>query len=261
MQQWFITSVVLAGFGIQVSNAQTTRVASGHVQPASAEQLFALGNESRAQAGVERLQWDPALAAAALKHCWQMTAGGPISHRYAGEPDLTARAGASAAHFSLIEENIAVGLYPATIHQQWLNSPGHRDNMLNRDVDHVGVAVIVSQGMLYAVADFSHSVPVLGPGQVEASIAGLMRVSGIAIRKDSHDARAACGTDRGVPGGLIDGQPMFVMRWQDSDLSHLPPDLVTRVASGRYRQAAVGTCPARSMEGSFTAYRVAVLLY
>ena len=55
--------------------------------------------------------------------------------------------------------------------------------------------------------------------------------------------------------------PRFIMRWQDADLTRLPQALVEKLASGNYRQAAVGSCPAQIAEGSFTAYRVAVLLY
>jgi hypothetical protein len=51
------------------------------------------------------------------------------------------------------------------------------------------------------------------------------------------------------------------MRWQDADLSHLPQALVDRLASGHYHQAAVGSCPTQDVSGSFSAYRVAVLLY
>jgi hypothetical protein len=51
------------------------------------------------------------------------------------------------------------------------------------------------------------------------------------------------------------------MRWQGADLTQLPKPLLDRMASGRYRKAAVGSCPTGSVEGSFTAYRLAVMLY
>ena len=41
---------------------------------AEAGQIFALDNQVRAQAGVGRLDWDPALADAALQHCLRMAA-------------------------------------------------------------------------------------------------------------------------------------------------------------------------------------------
>jgi hypothetical protein len=226
-----------------------------------AEQLLALANQSRAQVGLGRLQWDPALASAAMRHCERMAVEGPIAHRYTGELDLSSRAGAAGAHFSLIEENIAVGPYASTIHQGWLDSPGHRANLLNREIDRVGIAVIAAHGVLYATADYERDVPVLSQPQVEASIASLISASGVAIGNDAGAARAICALDRGVPASERGGQPGFVMRWQDADLSHLPRPLTERLASGQYRQAVVGSCPPKSVEGAFTVYRIAVLLY
>ncbi len=224
------------------------------------EQIFALGNQARAQAGVAKLAWDPALAAAALQHCRRMAAEGPISHRYGGEPDLTSRAAQAGAHFSVIEENVAVGPSPSAIHQAWMQSPGHRENLLNPEVDHVGISVVYSRGVLYAVADFSTAVQNLSPTQVEARVAALIRVSGVSILSDPKLARSACTSDDDLlrsPGA----RPAWMIRWQNSDLSHLPRDLVNQLRSGRFRQAAIGSCPAQDDGGAFTSYRVAVLLY
>ena len=190
-----------------------------------------------------------------------MAAEGPIAHRYGGEPDLSGRAAQAGAHFSVIEENVAVGPSADAIHEEWMQSPGHRANLLSPDVDRVGVAVVAARGVLYAVADYSRAVQQLSAAQVEARVAALMRVSGVAILRDHALARAACTTDEGMPrapGGISRG---FIMRWQDADLTRLPQALVDKLASGKYRQAAVGSCPAQDAEGAFTAYRVAVLLY
>jgi uncharacterized protein YkwD len=229
--------------------------------PAEAEEIRALANEARAQAGVGRLEWDRALAAAALQHCLRMAAEGPISHQYRGEPDLSARAAQAGAHFSVIEENVAIGPSGDAIHEEWMQSPGHRANLLSPDVDRVGVAVVAARGVLYAVADYSRAVEQLNATQVEARVAALIRVSGVAILRDPSLARAACATDEGMPRAPGGPMPGFVMRWQSGDLERLPQALADRLASGNYRQAAVGSCPARNSEGSFTAYRVAVLLY
>ena len=247
--------VVAMAAGVQAQRGEAVP------QPAKAEQLFALANATRAQEGKGKLVWDQALAEAAMKHCLRMAAEGPISHRYGGEPDLTARAGEAGAHFSLIEENIAVGSYPGSIHQGWMNSPGHRANLLNPEIDRIGVAVVAAQGVLFAVADYTRAVAVLSPQQVESTVGGLLRENGVSVRRDATDARAACRMDHGLPALAGTATPQFVMRWQDADLSRLPPELTQRLASGRYRQAEVGSCPARSAEGAFTVYRVAVLLF
>lgn len=230
-------------------------------QRAAAEQIFALANGARTQAGVRRLQWDPALADAALQHCRRMAIEGPIAHRYGGEADLSGRAAQAGAHFSMIEENVAVGPSADVIHQEWMQSPGHRTNLLSPDVDHVGVAAVSARGVLYAVADYSRAVQQMSASQVEAKVAVLISTSGVAVLRDSTLAREACATDEGVPHSATGMQPRFVMRWQDADLKQLPQALVEHLASGRYRQAAVGSCPAQVAEGSFSAYRVAVLLY
>jgi hypothetical protein len=228
--------------------------------PTAAEQLFALANQTRAQTGSGRLAWDSALAAAALNHCKRMAAEGPISHRYNGEADLANRAGHAGAHFQLIEENVAVGPTASMIHDEWMHSPGHRSNLLNPEVDRVGVAVVASRGVLYAVADYSQAVEAMSAREIEGRVAEMIRGSGVSILTDASLARAACATEDGVPRSATE-HPGFIMRWQDSQLAQLPQALMEKVASGRYRRAAVGSCPAEGQEGTFTAYRVAVLLY
>ena len=230
------------------------------LQP-EAEQVFALANRARAEAGAGPLKWDAALAASARQHCLRMAAEGPISHQYAGEPDIAGRANQAGAHFSLIEENVAIGPTPAAIHDEWMHSAGHRANLLNPEVDRVGVALVASRGVLYAVADYERAVPVLAHTEVEAAVAGLLRASGVKVVEDATVARGACVVDRGLPGTKTGMQPRFVIRWQDADLSQLPEALVDRLATGRFREAAVGSCPPQGQEGSFTAYRIAVLLY
>jgi hypothetical protein len=259
--RFFSLSLALAPL-LLLASSQTFAQDSGpaNIQTAD-EQLMALANQARAQAGAGRLEWDPALAAAALFHCRRMAAEGPIAHRYGGEPDLAGRAGHAGARFDLIEENVAVGPSPDAIHDEWMHSPGHRSNLLNPAVNRIGVAVVQSRGVLYAVADYSHNVQSLSPSQVEAHIASLIKVSGVSILSDPSLAREACKSDQGVPHSPGSPTPGFIMRWQGADLNQLPKPLVDRLASGHYRRAAVGSCPAQGLQGSFTAYRIAVLLY
>jgi hypothetical protein len=190
-----------------------------------------------------------------------MAAAGPISHQYAGELNLTERAAQAGAHFSLIEENVAAAATPAAIHSAWMHSSGHRRNLLNPEVDRVGVAVVASRGTLYAVADYERIVAVYSQAETEATIAGLLQNRGVKISRDATAARAACATEDGVPRSRSGPQARFVMRWQNTDLTRLPQELTHELASGNYRQAAIGSCASQGEEGSFTSYRLAVLLY
>jgi len=141
-----------------------------------------------------------------------------------------------------------------------MNSPGHRENLLNPGVDRVGVAVVARGNQLYAVADFGHAVPVLTQEQVEAKVAHMVQASGVAAHGSSEGAREACSLDHGLPASLDNGRPEFIMRWQDAELDRLPGALLDRIATGKYHEAAVGSCPVQSAETTFTVYRVAVLL-
>jgi len=228
---------------------------------ADAEQILALANQARARVGARPLQWDPALAAAALKHCLRMVAEGPISHRYGGEEDLSVRAAEAGAHFSVIEENVAIAPTAAEIHEEWMESPGHRENLLNPEVDHVGIAVVQGRRTKCAVADYSRVVEKKNAAEVETQIATLVAASGVSILRDPSAARATCVEDGGMPPATPGLQPHFVMRWQDAQLDRLPQELAARLQSGRFRMADVGSCPAREVEGSFTSYRIAVILY
>jgi hypothetical protein len=244
-----------------VSPAAHGQAAAGQLVSGAGEKLMALANESRAQTGAGALVWDEGLTAAARDHCLRMAAEGPISHRYGGEDDLSTRAGNAGARFDFIEENVAIGPTPAEIHDEWMHSPGHRSNLLNPEVDRVGIAVVAARGVLYATADYSRGVRALTQTGVEARVASLIHASGLTILTDNAQAREACATDHGLP--VVQGslRPGFIMRWQDSGMDQLPAQLTEKMASHEYHRAAVGSCPAHGVEGSFTAYRVAVLLY
>jgi hypothetical protein len=119
------------------------------------------------------------------------------------------------------------------------------------------VAVMRGQGVLWAVEDFAEEIPALGPEQIEAQVAGLLRQQGVAASA-TPGARAACLLDSGSPPGAA---PRFILRWEAPDASRLPDILLQRVRGGSYRTAGVGACGVDRPGGGFTSYRVAVLLY
>jgi uncharacterized protein YkwD len=250
-----VTPMVLA----QTPWSRPSQIASSNTIQADAWQIVQLANQARAQAGAGPLKWDPALALAARQHCLRMAADNSISHQYPNEPDVSERAAQAGAHFSLIEENVAVAPSPDAIHDAWMHSPGHRANLLNPKVDHVGVAVVAGRNGLYAVADYERAVPVLSQSQIEAQVAGLLH--GVAILPDPTLARKACAAEGAMPRPAFGPRPRFVLFWEDAQLTQLPKNLVDALASGQYHQASVGSCSAQGEEGSFTTYHIAVLLY
>lgn len=234
-------------------------------QDSQSRLLVELTNRSRAEAGLPPLKWDAALGAAAYDHALRMAHEGPISHRYGGEPDLATRASSAGARFSLIEENIAVGNSPAQIQEGWMHSQGHHDNLLNTQIDRIGVALVQAHGVLYAVADYERSVPQLSQAEVESQVGAQLQRSGLKLIADVGPARRYCALDESVSGKAAGVDARFMVRWQSAQIGNLPVELQKKVASGIYRQAAVGACAAQGSDDggppTFSGYRVAVLLY
>lgn len=226
-------------------------------QSAEARQLMQATNEDRAQHGLGPLRWNPALASAAQAHAERMVRAGALSHQYAGESDLAARTGRSGAHFTTVAENIAVASDPETVETEWMNSPHHRDNILDPRLTDIGIGVVRQGNRLWAVEDFSAAVVQMGSSQIEQRVEQLVAEHGIRFVNTSGAARQTCAMEHGFVGP----RPNFVMRWEGTDVSRLPDVLEVKISSGRYKTASVGACGTGSEGQGFTSYRLAVMLF
>ena len=223
---------------------------------ADEQALFDDANRERASQGLQPLQWDPMLAAAARQHARVMARENLLSHQCPGEPPLDQRAARAGARFAMIAENVAVGPSPERIHEGWMHSPGHRKNILNAEVTAVGMATTRGSKGLFAVQDFSRPVADLSLEQQEKNVVSLLTGTGLLAANATEDARKTCGMDRGFTGASV----LYVIKFEVTDLSKLPEDLLRKVESRRYGKAAVGACRYGDTAG-FTRYRIAVLLY
>ena len=121
------------------------------------QELFASVNQVRRAQGLSPLRWDESLAAAARRHAEAMAEHGAARHGFEGEPSLSARVKQAGAHFSWLSENVTQGPSPQFIHTQFMKSPPHRANILDRDMDSIGVGVVEQGGQLFAVEDLSQA--------------------------------------------------------------------------------------------------------
>jgi hypothetical protein len=220
--------------------------------------LFQAANAERASRGLTALHWDMALYRAAQGHAQLMAARQSISHQYPGELELANRGKSAGAKFSVIAENVAEAETAVRIHDAWMNSPGHRANLLDPRVDAVGISVLQRDGQLYAVQDFERSVATLSVDDQEKTVARLMLAAGqIKMLPASDDARRTCAMSKGYAGIR---EPNFVTHFTAGDLSRIPDSLKAQIQSGRFREAVVGACDTKE-SGPFTSYNVAVMLY
>lgn len=122
-------------------------------------QIFEAANQARRAQGLLRLKWDASLAQAARQHAAAMAHENLLSHQLHKEPDLAARASHAGVYFMSISENVAQGPNASNLSQQWENSPAHRQNLLDPDMNVIGVGVVERNGELFAVEDFAKIKP------------------------------------------------------------------------------------------------------
>jgi hypothetical protein len=135
-----IVVAVLVGFAL-------TSVGVTSASASEADTIAALVNQDRASAGLPGLIHNPAMDSVALQWANQMGAANSMVHNpsYSTQiPSGWSRAG----------ENIAMGQpTPSDMYTAWMNSAGHRANILG-DFTDIGIAFVTVNGTTWGVEDF-----------------------------------------------------------------------------------------------------------
>ncbi|MFD4154784.1 CAP domain-containing protein, partial [Streptomyces hydrogenans] len=116
-------------------------------QASAADQVLALVNTERAKAGCGALTANATLARAAQGHSDDMAARDFFDHTNPDGDGPGERVTAAGYPWSTYGENIAMGqTTPEQVMEAWMNSPGHRANILNCDFKELGVGVHTDGG-------------------------------------------------------------------------------------------------------------------
>ena len=118
-------------------------------------QIFEAANQARRAQGLMRLKWDASLARAAAQHAAAMARAKTLSHQFKNEPSLPTRAAHAGVYFISLSENVAQGPNAANISLQWERSPEHRQNLLDPEMNVIGIGIAERNGELFAVEDFA----------------------------------------------------------------------------------------------------------
>lgn len=105
-------------------------------------ELLEMLNETRRGAGLGELTEHAGLREVALGHSRDMVAQDYIGHQSPRTGTPADRVRASGLQSGLVLENIGRGYSAAEIHRGLMESPGHRANLVNPDVTHVGIGVV-----------------------------------------------------------------------------------------------------------------------
>ncbi len=158
--RWFGLSpsllvVLCAGCGVSVGvgaggggstfdpNSQGGSVCSNEYSTAElAAQAVALGNAERAARGVEPLTVDPLLQAVAQAYADSQAESGFIGHTDPNGDTVEGRLTSAGYAWSAVGENLAYGPCTAEgVVEGWMNSQGHRTNLLRPLFTHTGLGV------------------------------------------------------------------------------------------------------------------------
>ena len=105
--------------------------------------VLVIVNAERAKAGCKAVTVNSKLAAAARKHSADMVVRHYFSHTTPDGVSFSARIDAEGYRWSSVGENIAAGQRtPTDVMRAWMNSPGHRANILNCQFRNIGIGMV-----------------------------------------------------------------------------------------------------------------------
>jgi uncharacterized protein YkwD len=104
------------------------------------DQVLQLTNAERAKAGLNPLQFNAQLNNAAQSHSQDMALGDYFSHTGSNGSLVSDRALGAGYKYSYVGENIAAGqVTPQEVVEAWMNSPGHKANIMNPYFQEIGI--------------------------------------------------------------------------------------------------------------------------
>lgn len=119
------------------------------------DEFLARINETRSAQGLGALQIEGGLQTHARSHTQQMMDAAALFHSSSGE--LTSLGGEG---WERIGENVGRGQSPTSLHNAFMESSGHRDNILG-DYNYIGIGTGSRDGYLYVTVVFMKADPVL----------------------------------------------------------------------------------------------------
>ena len=145
-----LSALAFAAFGAQPASAGACASVSATASSASAAQLskatLCLLNQERAKRGLRALRMNKRLSLAAKRHAQDMVRRDYFSHETPTGTDFVTRIRRAGYRGPTLGENLACGsgsyATPAATVQSWMDSPGHRANILNRRFREAGLGVV-----------------------------------------------------------------------------------------------------------------------
>ncbi|PZD93304.1 copper amine oxidase [Paenibacillus sambharensis] len=135
-----LAAILVLAEGTQL--AGTNQTVSADRTAAMERQVFDLANAERTRRGLQPFTWDEQAAASSRKHSKDMAVNGYFSHTNLQDESPFDRMSQEGISYRMAAENIAAGHANAFhVHIGWMNSQGHRTNLMNERLARLGVGI------------------------------------------------------------------------------------------------------------------------
>lgn len=164
----------------------------------AARETLAMLNTARSSLGLAPLVLEPHLTMAAQQHSDDMVQLHYFAHWSPSGSTPASRARAAGAPVSSTAENIASGLDASEMHEDLMESPGHRRSILDPTFTHVGIGISADEGELMLTELFGSVAPPLDVARDRpALLAAIGTVIGHAPAVDTRlEAAAQAAAER-----------------------------------------------------------------
>jgi uncharacterized protein YkwD len=164
--------------GIRATAVVTTQTSDAEAQ------FFNLFNQARAQAGLPAMQFDGPLGNTSRSWSGNMSARDQLYH----DPNLAAAVTSVEPNWRSAGENVGVGYGVQQLHDAFMNSTGHRANVLSGRFNRVGVGVVFNGTKIWVTFRF-----IEGPALTATAAPAPVREPAPAVPIQGMDQ--ACPTD------------------------------------------------------------------
>jgi hypothetical protein len=240
---------------------------------AAESELISLTNQDRTSESVTPLAANDLLAQAARGHLERMMREKTLSHQFPGEPGVAERIAATHLRFQASGENVAfftdwrnAKRNAAEANNILMHSAPHRQNILKRDYNAIGVAMASDGEDVWVVEDFARAFASSSLSdvkqQVEAAIKKARASSSLPALTFRHAPSLesyACRNEV-TPSAVLRAFPNAhsVDIYTTWDTDALSAGASKRIASPQSASVALAACPVSDGNGS---YRVVVLFF
>jgi uncharacterized protein YkwD len=133
-----------------VATVLTTVAATAPSASATLRRQKMLGwvNHARVEHGARKLQMSDYVVKLARRHCDAMATKDELFHSTNLSSELRT------VNWTTWGENVGAGVDPYGLYKAYMASPDHRANILNKKFDHVGIAFVLRDGILWSTMIF-----------------------------------------------------------------------------------------------------------